>query len=146
VYCYEIYRLFFFAVSFYFGIFVKIWKQSCTPTLKKSRIHQLYLEGFNSDRELLSDSNLLTYHSQDEALACSGLEISYFLSSNIIFALCLVGHSLKGPGFWDITPCSLLKVNRRFEVSCGICLQGRRISQARHQRDALLYTSSWHSA
>jgi hypothetical protein len=33
--------------------------------------------------------------------------------------------------FWDITPCSLLKVNRRFGGKCHLRLQGRRISQAR---------------
>jgi hypothetical protein len=32
---------------------------------------------------------------------------------------------------YDITPCSRLKVNRRFEANCRLHLQGRRISQAR---------------
>jgi hypothetical protein len=35
--------------------------------------------------------------------------------------------------FWDITPCSLLKVNQRFRGTCCLHLQGQRISQARNQ-------------
>jgi hypothetical protein len=35
-----------------------------------------------------------------------------------------------------MTPCSPLKVNRRFGGTCRLCLQGRRISQARNQRKA----------
>jgi hypothetical protein len=37
---------------------------------------------------------------------------------------------------WDITPCSLLKVYRRFGGACGLHLQGRNISQARNQHKA----------
>jgi hypothetical protein len=37
--------------------------------------------------------------------------------------------------FCDITPCSPLKVNRRFGGTCRLHLQRRRISQARNQRD-----------
>jgi hypothetical protein len=36
--------------------------------------------------------------------------------------------------FWDVTPCSPLKINRSFEGTCGLPLQGRRINQARNQR------------
>jgi hypothetical protein len=35
--------------------------------------------------------------------------------------------------FWDIMPCSPLKVNRRFAGTCRLHLQGRRISEARKQ-------------
>jgi hypothetical protein len=38
--------------------------------------------------------------------------------------------------FWNITPCSPLKVNRRFGGTCHVHIQVRRISQA-----ALLATS-----
>jgi hypothetical protein len=38
---------------------------------------------------------------------------------------------LKDP-IWDTTLCSPLKINRRFGT-CRLCLQGRRISQARNQ-------------
>jgi phosphatidylserine synthase len=38
--------------------------------------------------------------------------------------------------FWDITPCSPLKVNRRFVGTCRLYLQVRRISQARNQHEA----------
>jgi hypothetical protein len=36
--------------------------------------------------------------------------------------------------FWDTTPCSPLKVNRRFGGTCRLHLQSRKISRARHQR------------
>jgi hypothetical protein len=38
--------------------------------------------------------------------------------------------------FWDKTPCSPLKVNRRFGGTCCLHLQGRRISQPRNRREA----------
>jgi hypothetical protein len=38
--------------------------------------------------------------------------------------------------FWDITTCSPLKINRRFGGICRLHIQGRRISQARNQREA----------
>jgi hypothetical protein len=40
---------------------------------------------------------------------------------------------LKSATFWDITPCSPLKINRRFRGTYCLHLQGRRISQARNQ-------------
>jgi hypothetical protein len=43
---------------------------------------------------------------------------------------------LKNRIFCDITPCSPLKVNRRFKGTCRLHLQGRRISQARNKRQA----------
>jgi hypothetical protein len=38
--------------------------------------------------------------------------------------------------FWDLTPCSPLKVNRRFGGTFRFHVQGRRISQVRNQREA----------
>jgi hypothetical protein len=43
---------------------------------------------------------------------------------------------LKSSISWDITPCSPLKVNRRFGGTCRLHFQGRSISQARNQREA----------
>jgi hypothetical protein len=43
---------------------------------------------------------------------------------------------LRSSVFWDITPCSPLKVNQNFGGTCRLHLQGRKISQARNQRDA----------
>jgi hypothetical protein len=39
--------------------------------------------------------------------------------------------------FWDIAPCSPLKVNRRFRGTCylHLLLQGRKISEARNQNE-----------
>jgi hypothetical protein len=42
---------------------------------------------------------------------------------------------IKSPSFWNITPCSPLKVNRRFGETYSLHLQVRRISRARNQRD-----------
>jgi hypothetical protein len=46
--------------------------------------------------------------------------------------------NLKSSIFWDITPCSPLKVNGRFRGTCRLHFQGRRVSQARKQREAEL--------
>jgi hypothetical protein len=46
---------------------------------------------------------------------------------------------MKGSVLWDITPCTPLKVNRRFEGTCRLHLQGRKVSHARNQREAELY-------
>jgi hypothetical protein len=43
---------------------------------------------------------------------------------------------LKNTIFWDITPCSPLKVNRRFGGTYRLNLQGRKISRARNQRES----------
>jgi hypothetical protein len=41
--------------------------------------------------------------------------------------------------FWDITPCSPLKVNRRLGGTCCLHFQGRRISRARNEREAYVF-------
>jgi hypothetical protein len=43
---------------------------------------------------------------------------------------------LKRTIFWDMTPCSLLKVNRRFGGTYRLHLQGRRIRRASNQRES----------
>jgi hypothetical protein len=43
---------------------------------------------------------------------------------------------MKSSIFWDITPCSPLKVNRSFGGTCRFHLQGRKISLARNQRES----------
>jgi hypothetical protein len=42
---------------------------------------------------------------------------------------------IKNSNFWDITPCSPSKVDRRFEGTCLLQLQSRIISRARNQRE-----------
>jgi hypothetical protein len=44
---------------------------------------------------------------------------------------------MKSTVFWDITPCSPLKVNRRFGGTFRLNLQGR-ISRAKYQRKSTL--------
>jgi hypothetical protein len=41
--------------------------------------------------------------------------------------------SMSTSVFWDITPCSPLKVNGRFGGTCRLLFQGERISRARNQ-------------
>jgi hypothetical protein len=43
---------------------------------------------------------------------------------------------MKSSIFWDITPCDPLKDSRRFGVTCRLHLRGRKISQARNQRES----------
>jgi hypothetical protein len=42
----------------------------------------------------------------------------------------------KSSVYFDITPCSLLKVNGRFGGTFCLYLQGRRISKVRNQHEA----------
>jgi hypothetical protein len=50
---------------------------------------------------------------------------------------------MKRPIFWDITQCSPLKDSRRFEGTCRIFLQGRRISQARNLHEVRSKQNEW---
>jgi hypothetical protein len=43
---------------------------------------------------------------------------------------------VKSYFFWDITPCSPLKVNRRFGGIYRLYLQERRISRGRNERES----------
>jgi hypothetical protein len=43
---------------------------------------------------------------------------------------------MKNSIFWNTTPYTPLKVNRRFGETCRFHLQGRSISQARNQHEA----------
>jgi hypothetical protein len=43
---------------------------------------------------------------------------------------------MKSPVFWNITPCSPLKINGRVGGTCRLHHQGRIISQARNQHEA----------
>jgi hypothetical protein len=54
----------------------------------------------------------------------------YFLNSSI---------------FWDITSCSLLKINRWFGGKCSLHLQGWRLSQPRRQHEVGSVISHSHS-
>jgi hypothetical protein len=50
----------------------------------------------------------------------------------------LVVLVMKSAIFWDITPCSPLKVNRRFGGTYDLHHQGRKISRARYQLESRL--------
>jgi hypothetical protein len=53
----------------------------------------------------------------------------------ILWGEVLILIGLNSSVFWDITSCNPFKVSRRFGVTCRY-LEGRRICQARHQREA----------
>jgi hypothetical protein len=57
---------------------------------------------------------------------------------------------MKNTIFWDRTPCSPVKVNRRLGETYHLHLQGRRISLRRNQRESrwqaeLVYCSAYFS-
>jgi hypothetical protein len=43
---------------------------------------------------------------------------------------------MEGSVFWDITPCSLMKINQQFWGTCPLHLLHQRIGQTRNQREA----------
>jgi hypothetical protein len=49
---------------------------------------------------------------------------------------------MKSSIFWDITPCSPLKVNIHFGGTCRPHLQGWSISQARNRRESMWHTEA----
>jgi hypothetical protein len=59
------------------------------------------------------------------------VNIYYFIGFEVLTAVIM-----KSTIFWDITPCSPLKVNRRFGGTYRLHLQGRKISRARNQRES----------
>jgi hypothetical protein len=48
----------------------------------------------------------------------------------------IIAVVMKSSVFWDITPYSPLKVNRRFRGTYWIHLQGGRISREKNQRES----------
>jgi hypothetical protein len=75
-------------------------------------------------------------HYRQSSLAIAGYEVLV-----AVVTKCTVGFEVltaavtESSIFWDITQCSTLKVNRRFGGTCRLHLQGRRIRQARNQRE-----------
>jgi hypothetical protein len=74
-----------------------------------------------------SAENVANYH-----IDCVGSEV-------------LTAVVMKSYIFWDITPCSPLKVNLRFVEECRLHLHGRRVNQAINQNEKQRARLSWHS-
>jgi hypothetical protein len=81
------------------------------------------------------DVELRLSHSSTEPSA--PVNAGSLLACHIVYRLLITDMRLKIKSsiFWDITPCSLLEVIRRFGGTYRLCLQCRRISQARNQRE-----------
>jgi hypothetical protein len=58
----------------------------------------------------------------------------YFVGFEVLTAVVMKSYI-----FWDIMLCSPLKVNRRYGGTCHLHHQGRRMSQAKHQREGLCF-------
>jgi hypothetical protein len=56
----------------------------------------------------------------------------FFVVSEVLTAMVM-----KSSIFWDITPCSPLKINRSFEGKCRLHLQISRISDGRNEGAAV---------
>jgi hypothetical protein len=56
------------------------------------------------------------------------------LKTILVFEV-LTAVAMKSSIFWDVTPCSPLKVNRRFGRTCRLYFNGRRIRPARNKRE-----------
>jgi hypothetical protein len=102
----------------------------------------------NQKQSLTTPGLHVINHSRFKMLA-NNIELgeALFLETFIIVEFeVLTAVVMKSYIFWDTTPCSLLKVHRRFGRTCSLHLQGRRISRARNQRESrwqaeLLYTA-----
>jgi hypothetical protein len=55
------------------------------------------------------------------------------MEKNVLKTRFKIRSKINNPVFWDTTPCSPLKVNRRFGETCRLQLQSRRISEGRNQ-------------
>jgi hypothetical protein len=77
-----------------------------------------------------------------EGLSSMELVIPTISCSSVGFVILTV-VVMESSIVWDITPCSPVKVNRRFGETCRLHLQGRRINQARNKREAGSRQSQW---
>jgi hypothetical protein len=64
------------------------------------------------------------------------LFVATVVSRLFIILICIWQTDFKSSIFWDITPCSPLKVKWRFGRTLCLRLQDRRISRARNQRES----------
>jgi hypothetical protein len=69
-------------------------------------------------------------HNYVEEKAIEKITVDQLVKKHLAFAGAAVMKSII---FWDITPFSLMKVNRRFGGTCILHLPGRRIIGARNQ-------------
>jgi hypothetical protein len=87
------------------------------------------------------DNTASWYRALNIYVAFIGVVIIFLMKCEVAdlrFSQCWLCSSI----LWDITLCSPLKVNRRFERIRPLHIQGRRISQARNQREAVDKQSS----
>jgi hypothetical protein len=64
------------------------------------------------------------FYNKHHLLICSTAHNLYCVGFYVLTAV-----GMRSPIFWDIAPCSPLKVNRRFRGICRLLLQGRGLNQ-----------------
>jgi hypothetical protein len=62
-------------------------------------------------------------------------DLSRHTLNNYVGSEVLIAVVMKSFIFWDITLCSVLKINHRFGGICRLYLQGRRVNPATNQRE-----------
>jgi hypothetical protein len=75
---------------------------------------------------------MLSFHQVTTVPVTTYLTVTHPLKGFEVLKAVIVKCSV----FWDVTPCSPFKVNRRFGGKYCILLHGRRISHARNQSEA----------
>jgi hypothetical protein len=66
-----------------------------------------------------------------------------FLRNKLLFKDLGFSRRVKSTIFWDITPCSPLRVNRHFGGIYRLHFQGRKIIWARHQHESRWQAELW---
>jgi hypothetical protein len=92
-------------------------------------------EGLKRANQWTMKEQMYSYHKGSIVVALLNVCIIKPITASLA-ALLLNKSNLKSTIFWDIMPCSLLKVNWHFGGTYCLHLRGRRISQARNQRES----------
>jgi hypothetical protein len=86
----------------------------------------------------------------ERELQKTGLDLTLFARTSTLTLLQSIGFevlttlTLKGAVFCNITPCSLVEVDRYFEWRYCLHIQGGRVSQARNKTSAGLHSITFH--
>jgi hypothetical protein len=79
--------------------------------------------------------NYWVFRFENQAEASLSVFIEHGIVENVASRLTRSAPRVISSIFWDITPCSPLKVNRRFGGTFRLHLQERKVSQYRNHRE-----------